>query len=87
MIGLLGISLGALSFAIGFLGLVLLHQMRFARAPQKILSKSISKDQKTFSSIRWLMLFGLLGMIILLGYLVSVWVPQLIIGQPQPIRF
>lgn len=86
IVSLLAVSIGILLFAIGFLGLLLLQKSSLALHVPQILSVDTRPgSQKTISLNRWLLLFVLLSMISLVGYLLSVWVPQLMIGQPRSI--
>ena len=86
MISLLGGALGILSFGIGFLGLLLIQKSRLElRVTNNLRTSSFSGSHKSISFNRWLILLLLVGMISMVGYLLVVWVPQLMIGQPQRI--
>lgn len=86
VVSLLGFSLVVLSFAIGFLSLLLFQKSKLAfRTPNFLLSNPLPGHKNTISINRWLLLFLWFGMILFVGYLVVVWVPQFIIGPPRPI--
>lgn len=84
-VSLLVVTFGALLFAIGFLSFLLLYQSRFAaRASNHPQNNLPLGNQKPILRNHWLVLIILISLISLAGFLISVWVPQFIVGQPQP---
>ena len=85
MIGLLGGALGILSFGIGFLGLLLIQKSRLAfRVTHNLPSGLPPGSYKLILLNRGIILLLLVGMISMVGYLIFVWVPNIIVGQPGP---
>ncbi len=78
-----GIYLSILSFAIGFLSLLLIKNSKLEfRISHNPGNSSQPGNQRTIRISRWLLLLMTASLVFLVGYLILVWVPQFINGQP-----